>query len=337
MLKRFFVMFMLAALVVPALSAIVVAQGSVEWTCDEGSNDVLAAAQAAYDAKDYETAWWLAAHGEALCVNSVDRYRVAWRLRDSAWAKIDPTTRYTFEPGNVNIGDYELFMNCWGEGSPTVIFENGLDGSSADWIMQPAISTVTRACAYDRLGAHSGGDDIPEGALRTTQDQVNDLVALLQAAEIDPPYVLVGWYWAGYNIRLLTDQHPDLVAGAVLFEAVHPDWLEPYAQIDPEFEMVVIRMPLDQEQFDLAASTAQASATGGFGARPLAVITRSFQPPETEEAYTLWMAYQDKYAALSTNSLHIISERIETSIYTEPELVVRAILWVVGEVRASGE
>jgi pimeloyl-ACP methyl ester carboxylesterase len=339
MFKRIFFVLVIAALVVAALPVNVGAQEGEEWTCNEGPKDVLAAAQTAYDSKAYETAWWLAAHAEALCIGDNDRLWQAQKLRRSAWEKTEPEFRFTFDPGLVDLGPYQLFLSCQGEGSPTVIVENTLGRGYVDWIdIQPAISTFTRACAYDRLGIHSGLGPIPKDTIRTTQDQVDDLVALLQAAEIEPPYVLVGEYLAGYNILLLTGQHPDLVAGAVLVEAIHPDWLEPYAQIDPEFEMPEMGKPLDQEQFDLAASTAQASATGDFGARPLVVFTRSFQPPETEEAYALWMEYQDKYAALSTNSRHIISERAEMDLkYGEPERIIEATLWVLDEARASEE
>src|SRR5262249_33516608 len=57
-------------------------------------------------------------------------------------------------PGKlVDIGGYQLHINCTGAGSPTVILDAGLGGSSLDWsLVQPAVARFTRVCSYDRAG-----------------------------------------------------------------------------------------------------------------------------------------------------------------------------------------
>ena len=92
-----------------------------------------------------------------------------------------------------------LYVRCTGEGSPTVVMEGGdLDTSSTYSFATAAVSEVTRACVYDR--ANLGRSD-PASGPRGLQGLVGDLEAMLEAAEIPGPYVLVGtsggdrWWW----------------------------------------------------------------------------------------------------------------------------------------------
>ena len=57
-------------------------------------------------------------------------------------------------PGTlVRVGLHRLHIHCTGRGSPTVVFESGLGGTSLDWVrVQPEVSRFTRACSYDRAG-----------------------------------------------------------------------------------------------------------------------------------------------------------------------------------------
>ena len=57
-------------------------------------------------------------------------------------------------PGQlVDIGAYRLHLWCTGSGSPAVILDHGLGGSSAGWgFVQPEVARLTRVCSYDRAG-----------------------------------------------------------------------------------------------------------------------------------------------------------------------------------------
>src|SRR4051812_17417883 len=58
-------------------------------------------------------------------------------------------------PGRlVDIGGRRLQLDCRGAGSPTVVFEAGLDlnGSTAWSTVHDSIAKITRACAYSRAG-----------------------------------------------------------------------------------------------------------------------------------------------------------------------------------------
>lgn len=121
-------------------------------------------------------------------------------------------------PGQlVDVGGYSLHIQCVGTGSPTVVLDAGLGGTSLDWnLVQPQIGQTTRVCAYDRAGM-GWSDSGP--APRTPTQIAGELHTLLSNAGIAGPYILVGHSLAGKNVRMFALQHPDEVAGMVLVDA----------------------------------------------------------------------------------------------------------------------
>ncbi len=121
-------------------------------------------------------------------------------------------------PGQlVDVGGYRLHIQCVGVGSPTVVLDAGLGGSSLDWsLVQPELGRTTRVCAYDRAGM--GWSD-PGPQPRTPRQIADELHTLLTNAGIAGPYVLVGHSLGGKNVRLFALAHPEQVVGMVLVDA----------------------------------------------------------------------------------------------------------------------
>ncbi len=119
----------------------------------------------------------------------------------------------------VTVGDHRLNLFCSGSGSPTVVFEapSGTAGWTW-WAVQPAVAEKTRACVYDRAGL-----GFSEAATRASNpsNELDDLHALLAAAELKPPYVLVGNSVGGALVQLYAYRHPSEVAGLVLVEPLN--------------------------------------------------------------------------------------------------------------------
>ena len=123
----------------------------------------------------------------------------------------------------VDVGGRRLNLSCVGTGSPTVVFESPSGaGGAVWWAVRAPVAGLTRACAYDRAG-FGFSDSSPRGA--DADAAVDDLHALLAAAGIAPPYVLVGNSFGGGAAELFAWKHPAEVVGLVLVEPMHEDEL----------------------------------------------------------------------------------------------------------------
>lgn len=132
----------------------------------------------------------------------------------------------------------KLLLRCRGKGSPTVILISGFRGAYDDWThvvphpgdapqlsngsVFPRVGGFTRVCAYDRPGTVDfDGAMAPSTPVRqptTAADDVADLHALLKAADLPGPYVLVAHSWGGMIAYLYASKHPRQTAGLVLLD-----------------------------------------------------------------------------------------------------------------------
>jgi pimeloyl-ACP methyl ester carboxylesterase len=136
--------------------------------------------------------------------------------------------------GRVQIPDgRHLYLECHGVGFPTVIFEAGLRSRGDIWSssregigtgVQSRVAPFTRTCFYDRPGTLarspyvSRSDPVPMP--RSTGAVVADLHALLTAAGIPGPYVMVGASTGGLIVRQYASVYPAEVSGLVLVDAI---------------------------------------------------------------------------------------------------------------------
>ena len=57
-----------------------------------------------------------------------------------------------------DVGGYRLHIQCVGTGSPTVVLDAGLSGSSLDWsLVQPELGRTTRVCTATANRSRSAG------------------------------------------------------------------------------------------------------------------------------------------------------------------------------------
>ncbi|MBE0669968.1 MAG: alpha/beta hydrolase [Anaerolineales bacterium] len=123
-------------------------------------------------------------------------------------------------PGKlVDVGGYRMHIHCIGEGSPAVVMEAGLNDFSVQWsAVQAEIGQFARVCVYDRAGfGWSEASPHP----RTVETMVSELHTLLQNAEVEAPYVMVGHSFGGIVVREFTHQYPNEVAGMLLVDSAH--------------------------------------------------------------------------------------------------------------------
>ncbi|HYE43195.1 MAG TPA: alpha/beta hydrolase [Caulobacteraceae bacterium] len=113
-------------------------------------------------------------------------------------------------------GGRKLNLVCMGSGERTVLFDSGGSDWSVIWsLVQPEVAKGARACAYDRAGL---GYSDPAMLPRTPVAIVEDMHALIVAAKLPRPLVLVGHSLGGFNVKLYAALYPDDVAGLVLVD-----------------------------------------------------------------------------------------------------------------------
>jgi pimeloyl-ACP methyl ester carboxylesterase len=111
-----------------------------------------------------------------------------------------------------------LHIWCIGQGTPTIVLEPGLGGTSLSWSwLQPMLAKSTRVCSYDRPGL---GWSEPLNVPRDGRNTARTLHKLLHAAGERGPFVMVGHSLGGAYARLYRDQFRDDVGGLVLLDSV---------------------------------------------------------------------------------------------------------------------
>lgn len=133
-------------------------------------------------------------------------------------------------PGRmVAIGGRSLHLIESGAG-PAVIFESGISATIINWTrVRGEVARFARACAYDRAGL--GWSDLANSpgttSMRTTPAIIDDLHALLAAAQIPRPCIFVGHSFGGLLVRAYAARYPGDVAALVLVDPLSPrEWID---------------------------------------------------------------------------------------------------------------
>jgi pimeloyl-ACP methyl ester carboxylesterase len=275
----------------------------------------------------------------------------------------------------VDVGGYRLHLDCRGQGSPTVVMDAGLGGSSLDWsLVQPDVAETTRVCTYDRAGM--GWSDV--GPMpRSPAHLAEELHTLLANAGIDGPLVLVAHSLAGKNVRMFAAAYPDQVAGMVLVDArsEHVDALVPKAEADAFRAALQMQGALYSIERRIGLARALAVSLIGEDLIPPATATQMVllqtQPNAIDETtaegmartaddpalagFTLgsmplvviaaaaslrdlpnWQMAQEQMAKLSTDGRLVVAAHSGHFVHAEePAIVSAAIADVVSNVRAD--
>ena len=261
--------------------------------------------------------------------------------------KPKPVRVVGLEGSIVDVGEHNLYFDCVGAGSPTVVLEAGAGGSTRSWqYVRPELAKTTRTCSYDRAGL-GGSGEIP--GVHDAADEIRDLERLLDRADIGPPYVLVGHSYGGLLVRMFAGAHRDDVA-VVLVDASHPDQSSRFLAALPRGRPLTalrrdLRLPRVDHGVAVRASFALAGGVRSLHDAPLVVITagqpgdpnHDLPPAIRRRLDATWLSLQDGLAHLSTDSVHVIALRsdhfVQSFLTGQPDVVVRAVRAVVKTAR----
>ncbi len=160
-----------------------------------------------------------------------------WKLLAAAGTVVAGSTVYqelseardrkTYPPPGrlVEVGERRLHCEVAGSGTPTVVIETGAGTLARTWTpLVERLAQQTTVVTYDRAGY--GWSD-GAGLRRTTGvDVADDLITMLEEADIPGPYVIVGHSLGGLYARTFATRNPDQTAGLVLVDASHEDAMD---------------------------------------------------------------------------------------------------------------
>jgi pimeloyl-ACP methyl ester carboxylesterase len=129
------------------------------------------------------------------------------------------------------VGGQKMRLRCTGSGLPIVLLEAGGGETGLMWAaVQQPLSRMTTTCSYDRAGM---GWSSSATSIRDADSIAQELHALLQAANLQSPLVLVGASRGGLYIRDFASHYPTQVAGLVFIDSSTP-----LQQDDPVYKAV---------------------------------------------------------------------------------------------------
>lgn len=270
------------------------------------------------------------------------------------------------------VGGRALFLDCQGSGAPTVFVIPGKGSYAEAWnvvvppddpvrsspydtisraqlvpspeAVQPTVARDTRICVYDRPDTRPDGPDrsTPVPQPHSVQQDVDDVVALIGAAQLQAPLVFVAHSYGGLVLDLLARTRPDLVAGIVMVDAVSEFLLD-------------VGSPAQNAAFNRDSATppepggeavlmddafARISTAPPLPGVPAIVLSADkFAPPEAlrPDNYTLAQIHRANdmlAAALGTTNVLATGSGHNMMLY-QPKFVADNIVAIVDRVRAG--
>lgn len=286
--------------------------------------------------------------------------------------RLGDADRYPAPGQLLDVDGYTMHLYCTGEGTPTVLLENGAGGFSAGWQpIQTALSQTTRVCSYDRAG-YGWSQARPE--TRTAAQIVHELHTLLIEAGEVGPFVLVGASNGGLYNRAYAVQYPTETAGIVLVDATDVNSLADIRGIPAIYEGIKIMGRLGI--FRLFPNMIYPGATAPEALKPMLAVFRGraseidnvtrewdgLQIPAEIEALKAristagslgdkplvilvadqggheagWDAvYRAETTALSSNHRYVLIEGGHGVTIEQPDLVIQSVLDVVKSIQTE--
>lgn len=262
----------------------------------------------------------------------------------------------------IDVGTHRLHIHWEGEGSPAVVIDVGIAGTSEEWRpLKKQLAEITLVCTYDRAGY---GRSEPGPLPRDSGREADELRALLRGAAVPGPYILVGHSLGALNMQIYAARYPDDVVGMVLLDPpplgwmlgeCYPDLLRMAEEMTKEWqaiadngsdssdprvraEAVFFRTIASEHREMLGESATLAAAIETFGDIPVTVIASGVPNPlfgaVAEEYQKYWIEQSRAVADRSTRGKFILAAESTHHLHRDASSTVQeAVVDMVRDLR----
>ncbi|RKR13065.1 pimeloyl-ACP methyl ester carboxylesterase [Maribacter vaceletii] len=133
----------------------------------------------------------------------------------------DNTPTPQLQENMVDVGDYNLFAESFGEGNHTLVFESGLGDNYESWYKLLGLSESNQVIAYNRAGYEPS--DVANNDRNIIQ-LAEDLHQVIISKSENEKVILVGHSLGGAVIRYYAVQHPEMVEALLFVDPSHEDF-----------------------------------------------------------------------------------------------------------------
>jgi pimeloyl-ACP methyl ester carboxylesterase len=252
----------------------------------------------------------------------LSRRRVAFIAAWLAAALIAPAPKAAGRDAVLTVNGQNLHIETFGPPRPAVVFEAGLGNDATTWrLVAGPVAAFAHVVLYDRAGL---GRSLPlmKDAAITADEVATNLRALLAAADIRPPYILVGHSLGGLYVQMFAKKYLQEVSGVVLLDASSPE-------APPELKTRA-RLELGTaayfEEEGVTESNRQVVNGGPFPDVPLAVIAATDHGPFFKEWEPTLMRLQRRLATLSPQATFLVAQGSGHDVQVDrPDIVIDAV------------
>jgi pimeloyl-ACP methyl ester carboxylesterase len=205
-----------------------------------------------------------------------------------------------------------LFIQCTGSGS-VVVADNGLGIPTEAWAGVRQQVHHVRFCAFDRAGV--GRSDVRRCRCGTLERNVEDVHALIRAAVLERPVILVGHSTGGLDALLYARRYGSDVEGLVLVDSPSESAPPPPRVLDD-----------GRTRLDFSSGLRSLRYARDLGDLPVIILSHGQRTFSTEAAEDSWTRMQHELAGDSPNTLRVVALDSRHVIQDDqPGLVATAI------------